>query len=249
MNILFETLVGSHMWSMQHPGSDEDHFICHIVPTREVLNTPTKDILSQPGYQKSVFLPDEKTDQSIHEVGVVVEHLMRGSVNFLWGVMSPIIVKKSTWHDELKEIVQKNVARNCYHSIHGLAIHNFRKYIESGKDASPKRYITIARSIVFGINLLRSGKFRFDIMKDKEEDGDIDVVWLAKDEKVWYLEDLKIMIEQLDLAYKESKLPETPNEKEFRDWMFRVRMAEGKLGECEKCGINPWMNEGKEDVK
>lgn len=203
MKIIFETMVGSHMWGMQHGGSDEDHFLCYLAPTREILSGE----LVYP-VRFSHFEHGEMRDTSAHEAQSVVGQLIKGNVNFLWGVMSPVVVKTSKWHDELREIAGRNLAKNCYHSIHGLAVHNYRKYIESGKDTSEKRCNTIVRSIHFGIRILVEGRIGF---------APVSMV---------FPEQVKTAMSALEQAYQESKLPERPNEKEFRDWLFRLRVSD-----------------------
>lgn len=204
MNVIFETMVGSHMWGVQHEGSDEDRFVCYAAPTKDVLRyaVPIGDVPTGRGFQ----FHGDKTDTSIHEAGTVVNQLVRGNVNFLWGVMSPIVVKTSPWHEELEEIVKRNVAKNCYNSIHGLAVHNYSKYVESKKDQSEKRCNTIVRTINFGIHLLNWGEFNFiPTIKVKPQD-----VWDA--------------IKKLDEVYLNSQLPERPNEAEYREWLYRLRV-------------------------
>lgn len=201
-------MVGSHMWGVQHEGSDEDHFLCYLVPTKGILSGE----LVFP-VRFSHFEHGEMRDTSAHEAQSVVEQLIKGNVNFLWGVMSPIVVKTSDWHEELKEIVRRNLAKNCYDSIHGLAVHNYKKYIESGKDASEKRCNTIARTINFGILILTRGEFKFVAVTRATPDI------IVKG------------IEVLDEAHNASELPEKPNEAEYREWLFKLRLADlrGKL--------------------
>ena len=203
MRTVFETIVGSHMWKMQRKDSDRDHFVCYAAPTKKILSG---ELVYPVGF--SSFAHEKGEDTSAHEAQTVVDQLIKGNVNFLWGVMSPVVVKTSRWHKELKEIVKRNLAKNCYNSIHGLAVHNYKKYVESGRDMSEKRCNTIARSALFGAMLLRYGRVEF-------------IPFFGADP-----EDAKAMIASLDQAYKESELPGRPNEAEFRNWLYRLRIAQ-----------------------
>jgi len=197
-NTVFKTVVGSHMWGMNHKDSDIDYFICYSVPTR--------DILSGVANIKSSHTKHGIADYAKHEVGIVVNQLLKGNVNFLWGVMSPVVEKSSKWHRELKRIVKKNVSKNCYNSIYGLAVHNYKKYIESGRDVSEKRCNIIARTIEFGINLLSSRKIVFRPVHSATP------------------EMIENMLDCLYGALLDSSLPDKPNEKPFREWLLNYRL-------------------------
>lgn len=200
MKKVFCTMVGSHMWGMQHKGSDIDQFVCYLTPTEKILDGTAE--------LKSFVEKENGNDVAYHEASKVVEQLLTGNVNFLWGVMSPIAVVTGNWHEWLKGIVRENVAKNCYHSIHGLATHNYKKYIESGKDASEKRCNTIGRTINLGLVILTMGEFKFVAVTRTTPD------------------DIVKGIEALDEAYKASKLPEEPNPIPFREWLFRLRLLD-----------------------
>lgn len=206
---VFETITGSYMWKMDKPDSDLDYFICYLAPTKEILNGTAKT--------NSYVKQEGNNDYAYHEVGKVVDELIKGNVNFLWGVMSPII--KSAYGDipisdrmcpllELKMIVQTNLAKNCYHSIHGLAKHNYEKYIASGKDTSKKRCNTIVRTLYFGINLLNLKRFIFEP--------------IVKATPI----DIREGLAFLDEAYEDSKLPEKPNENPYHDWLLALRLSD-----------------------
>lgn len=211
MAIIFRTRVGSHMWAMQHKDSDVDEFVCYTNPTKDLLSGR---LSTPPDFSK------EGADVSAHEAEKVVEQLLRGNVNFIWGVMSPIVVESdsirgvmrvvgeeySSMHAELKAIVRRNLSKNCYDSIHELAVNNFKKYIESGKDVSEKRCDTIVRSVMFGVRILRGEGITFAPVSGSTPDQ------------------VKAAIEALDQAYKESRLPDKPKEEELRDWLYRVRL-------------------------
>lgn len=198
MNILFVTKIGSHVWGMNTKKSDTDLFQVYVVPT--------KDILRGKANTKSKFIHGYNTDLAVHEVGTVVEQLLKGNLNFIIGVMSPLIVKTSKEHQELREIVSRNLAKNCYHSIRGMAMHNYKKYVESGKDRSEERCNKILRVLKFGVELLETGKIKFKSITSGTPNAILG--WLNA----------------LDGAYNSSSLPEKPNEEEYREWLLKVRL-------------------------
>lgn len=194
---LFRTVVGSHMWDMQRPESDVDYFSVFAYSTNLFLM----------GYHPklSFFEHTNKFDIHQHEIEKVISQLMSGNINFIFGVMSPIIVKSSIYHKELRGILLKYPPKNAYNSIRGLAIHNYKIYIEKGRDPSERRMNKILRVLQFGITMLRTGKYEF-----KPYYG-------GTPNKV--LE----MIKALDKAYKESTLVEAIPEDILRDLLYKVR--------------------------
>jgi len=197
---LFTAQIGSHIWGMDTKESDIDLFRVYVASTKDILRG-TADLRSQ-------SIEKEDTDIALHEAGKVVEMLIKGNVNFLIGVMSPIVVRTGVYHRALKEIVQRNISKNCYYSINGMARHNYKKYVERGLDRSERRCAKIVRVLNFGANLLKRGEFVFE------------PCYVASPK------DIVKGLEELEEAYNASNLPEKPDENEFRDWLYEVRLHE-----------------------
>jgi predicted nucleotidyltransferase len=202
---LFITNVGSHMWRMERPDSDVDLFRAFIVPT--------KMILMGKHHKDSDFKQKDGVDTASHEIGVVISQLLKGNVNYLWGVMSPLVVeRRADYLDELREIMQKGMAKNCFNSIRGLAIHNYKKYIEAGKvegDKMTKKCNTVVRTLRFGTGILEGKGFQFGPVADMKPD------------------DVQKAIGELEAANENSSLPDSPpNEDEFREFLLGLRLRE-----------------------
>ena len=200
----FTTVFGSDIWGMRHSKSDMDLFRVYVVST--------EDILKGVANTRSKFIQKDNIDIALHEIGKVIDQLLKDNMNFIIGVMSPIIVEvyNPVLFYELRSIVRRNISKNCYHSIHGMAVHNYRKYVESGLDKSETRCNKILRVLRFGQRLLRENQIVFEPVAG----GTPEIVE----------EELKI----LEIAYKNSKLPEKPNEEEFREWLYNLRIHELK---------------------
>jgi predicted nucleotidyltransferase len=197
MEIIGETNVGSHVWGMNHQNSDIDIFQVYIEPIRSVLDGTAK--------KKSYFVERGINDIAQHEIEVVINQLLKGNINFIVGVCSPI-VNKSTLHFEmLKHITTMNLAKNCYHSINGMAVHNFKKYKDEMTD---KKYNQIIRILCFGINILQKKQTIFQAVTDGNEERYLETLQLLKD------------------SYETSTLPEKPDEKIFRSFLLQVRLKQ-----------------------
>jgi len=213
MKTLFETTVGSHAWNMQRPDSDKDIFQSYIVPTRDILSGILR--------QNSHSTQGKDRDESRHEIGVVIEQLLKGNFNFIVGVCSPIVNEdKYGYLANLKNITERNLAKNIYHSTKGLAMHNYKKYFVNNvndgtitKEELQKKINLIVRSLIFGEWILSSRTVKFIKIDDQT------------------VEDIHYQMKGLDFAYEHSKLPESPDHTEFRNFLYKLRIAEleGKL--------------------
>lgn len=201
--ILFKTLVGSRLWKMERPDSDYDYFIGYMIPTEEYLVGKRQE-----NSQKI----EKKEDVSMHEIGNIVDGLLNGNINFFIGVLGIEIESKPEFL-ELKNIVKKYKAKNIYNSVHGLAVNNYKKYIEGKEKHDEKRVKTILRTIELGINYFDTGLFVFEKPKYFDTMPAKDLAKLI-DTKVKELED----------KYKLSFYPEKLPEKELKEWLLKTRL-------------------------
>lgn len=198
IRIIGETIIGSDVWKMNTRYSDIDTF-------RVYAEKPENILIGRKDYFPG-FVQLENTDIATHEAGKVVDELIRGNINYLVGVLSPNVVTSLTEFDKLREIVRNNLAKNCYSSIHDMAQRNYLKYIVTEKDAGTKKCNQIVRFINFGINLLLNHEIAFDACKNSDPDNVLE------------------KISELNWAYEISTLPESPNEKPYREWLLKLRL-------------------------
>jgi len=204
MKTLFVSCVGSHMWGMQNEVSDIDLVMIYIVPTRSilrgerVLHTVRQEIAARKG---------EIYDTLGWEIGHLINQLIKGNINAIWYVNSPLLVKPSIIQEELSALVQANLCRQTYHSIKGMAESQIKS--EEKPKITGKGYRTALRTINFGIRLLSEGRIFF--APALHTPGAREVM-----EKMG----------QLQEAYEASRLPDLPDEDAFRDFLLRLRLEE-----------------------
>jgi predicted nucleotidyltransferase len=203
---LWKTNVGSHMWKMNRPDSDIDVFEAYIVPTRDILQGVSR--------QNSHQTITEEVDTSRHEIGRVIDMLIKGNVNFVLGVMSPIILQDSPELQELRQVYRANMSKNIYNSIHGMALSNYTKYFESSKDTSRKKLAQVLRLINFGEKILMKKQIEFTpVLPDEELSPSL----------------IKSKIQSLEQYrdyYPDDELPQNPNPEPYRDYLEKLRRKE-----------------------
>lgn len=68
---LFTTEIGSTIWQMRHPKSDTDLFRVYVASTEEILKGTANT--------RSKFTQKDNTDIALHEIGKVVDQLLKGN--------------------------------------------------------------------------------------------------------------------------------------------------------------------------
>jgi len=203
-SLLWQTNVGSHLWSMNRPDSDIDVYEAYQVPTEGIL----KGIFRDNSHAREETHDGKLWDIQSHEIGVIINQLLKGNMNHIWGVLSPQIISVSNELLRLRDIVEKNLAKNCARSILGMATGNYYKYIVKEKivgDELIKRTNMICRSLKFGIGIVELHKVSFEPYIG----GDVTTI--------------DILIKEMENATLNSTLPERPDENVFREYLLDLR--------------------------
>jgi predicted nucleotidyltransferase len=208
MKTLFISSVGSHMWGMQSSESDIDLVMIYIAPTMVLLRG---ERIFPTLRQKITARGGEIYDTLGWEIGHLINQLIKGNVNAIWYVTSPLVIKPSIIQEELSSLVQANLCRETYRSIRGMAESQIKS--EEKPKVAGKGYRTALRTLNFGIKLLSEGRICFapafgtpgaEVVMEK--------------------------MRQLEEAYEASPLPDRPDENAFRELLLRLRMEDMARG-------------------
>jgi predicted nucleotidyltransferase len=192
---------------MNRPDSDLDIFECYLAPS--------EDFLVGKQHLHCHFSQTESVDHQSAELGTVVKQLLANNFNYYVNVFSPIVI--DDWEDlgELRRLAEMNISKKAFHSIYGLGMSNYRKYlvnvIQADKGDIPKRCRIIARSVKFGIKLLEEGKIEFNPVGETS------------------VKEVEQLLERLKEAEKNSSLPDEPQHPEaLYDFLLKIRLKELK---------------------
>jgi predicted nucleotidyltransferase len=201
--IVLKTICGSHMWKMNHAGSDTDYWVMYAEPTESILDGTARILKGDTSFEKQT----EEYDVTSHEASHVVSQLLKGNINFICGAASPVaLYDDAGYGEQLRNLVLASPSKAVFDSIDGMAKKNFKRYVEKKDEDDPKKWGQVARVVQFGITLLQTGKFEFHPY----------VGAVASD-----IEPLR---ERLKLALEASTLPERPDPEPFREWLLRLRL-------------------------
>ena len=140
---------------------------------------------------------------------------------------------------KLKQLINNAWGKKgIYNSYRGMALFNYKKFILQGK-RSPKKYLYVYRGLMAGIYALQTGTIQPNLEELNKYFKLDEVKWLIKtkkETKEWTampenapktidsaIEDL---LQRLDKAYLNSKIPEVPQEKEINEinkWLYKIR--------------------------
>jgi len=193
------------MWSMGLPESDIDLAHAYLVPSRAILEgRKYPRTLKQTGEVKQGRLHDEVW----WEIGHLVDQLIKGNINAIWFVTTPLILKDHPAHQELRQIVLSNLSLATFSSLQGI-VESLIRSAQNKPEFEDKGLRTALRTIWFGISLFRSGHLKFTPVNFSVSEVEI----------------LKALSD-LEMAYENSELPKRPDEEPFREFLYRLRLQD-----------------------
>lgn len=209
---LFVTEVGSRMWGMADETSDYDLFCCYNTPAKEYLRTGEFE-RTKP--HKNFIEDGKEYDIQYMEIGHLVKLLMKGNVNALWAVCSPIIHKENKILVELKDLTLNNLSLQSYASIKGIATSQFMDAEKRISVRSPQKSLkTCMRTLNFGCNLFAGGGVYFD------------GAYLNKYDTFYNSFMCKQEFNRFDRIYAGSTIEKEPDYEQFYDFIVHFRLKE-----------------------
>lgn len=162
--LLFATISGAHLYGFPSPDSDYDLRGVHILPAAEVLGLlPQRDTIQAEGFREGIEL-----DLVTHDVLKFFLMLLKRNGYVMEQLFSPLIVRTSPAHDELKQIAPSCLTRHHSHHYFGFARTQwdlFRK--EDPPRVKPLLYVY--RVLLTGIHLMRTGRVEANLVTLNEE--------------------------------------------------------------------------------
>lgn len=229
---IFYTLSGAHLYGFPSADSDYDIRGCHIITAKEVCG------LKEPEY----FM--EKMDGDFDFVSFDIKKelnlLLKNNSNVLGHIFAKPLIAEPEFK-ELRIIAEKALSRKIYEPYHGLAKHNWMKYIvgrhSESEKSTVKKYLYVLRSQMAGIYVLEHGRIEPDIcvlnryfgypivdelISLKRSGSETELLRSAKEadsliSKLWG---------ELDTSKENSSLPENPSEEAYEmanEFLLRCR--------------------------
>lgn len=231
-SLIFATISGAHLYGFPSADSDFDLRGVHILPVKEVvgLNTGKETI------QVEEIRDGLELDLVTHDAKKFFNLMLKKNGYVLEQLYSPLIVKTSHEHEELKSIGKKCITKFHAHHYLGFARTEW-KLFEKENPHRVKPLLYIFRVLLTGIYLMQTGRIEANLLNLNEifnlpyinelvelkiygkEKGTLpgaDLEFFGKE----YLR----LVNELEKAMIDSNLPEKPTAKdELNDLLIRIR--------------------------
>ena len=234
--LVFATISGAHLYGFPSPDSDFDLRGALVLPLEKVVGLEVREET----VEDSRVIEGLEMDMVSHDVKKFFGLLLKKNGYVLEQLYSPLVVRTTPGHEELKGIARDCITRHHSHHYFGFAETQWKLFLkESPRRVKPLLYVY--RVLLTGIHLMRTGEVEANLVTLNEEFrlpyiAELVTRKLAGPEKS-KLEDADIAFHEseyqrlrgvLQTAHESSRLPELPDEKTrsaLNDLLVRVRLA------------------------
>ncbi|MBE9205209.1 nucleotidyltransferase domain-containing protein [Nostoc sp. LEGE 06077] len=231
--LLFASISGSHLYGFPSPDSDYDLRGVHILPVIEVVGLEE----GNETIEISQVSDSLEIDLVTHDVQKFFLLLLKKNGYVLEQLYSPLILKTSPEHQELKSIAKDCITRHHSHHYFGFATTQWKLF---AKEQPPrvKPLLYVYRVLLTGIYLMQTGVVEANLITLNEVFNlpyipDLIAQKLAEAENftlsnvdlAFHHKEYERLHTQLQAVYEASTLPEAPTAKAaLNDLLLRLRM-------------------------
>lgn len=235
--MIFATVSGAHLYGFPSADSDYDLRGVHVLPLREIVGLETgKDET----IQTEEIREGLELDLVTHDAKKFFNLMLRKNGYVLEQLYSPLIVRTSPEHEELKAIGKKCLTRYHSHHYFGFARTEW-KLFEKEKPHRVKPLLYIFRVLLTGIHLMRTGEIEANLV-NLNEIYHLPYIPELIERKVkgaekgvlpdadlnFYRKEYEQLVIQLENVSASTSLPENASAKEdLNDLLVRIRLKDG----------------------
>jgi predicted nucleotidyltransferase len=233
--LLFATVSGAHLYGFASADSDWDLRGAHMLPLGSIMGLDAGDETVQLSHVRG----GAEVDLVTHDARKFFALLLRNNGYVLEQLYSPLVVRTSDAHAELKEIARGCITRRCVRHYLGFAMNQWRLF-EKEEPRRVKPLLYVYRVLLTGIHLMRTGEMNASLPACNAEMGlpYVDELIARKtagaEQSVLAGADLEFhRAEYLRLcgvladAAEASHLPEEPTARRaLHDLLLRIRLGE-----------------------
>jgi uncharacterized protein len=230
--LLFITISGAHLYGFPSPDSDFDLRGVHVLPVADVVGLDAaEETIETSGIHDGLEI-----DLVTHDARKFFLLMLRKNGYVLEQLYSPLIVRTTPEHQELKAIGRGCITKHHAHHYIGFADTQWRLFQkESPPRAKPLLYVY--RVLLTGIHLMRTGEVEANLVTLNEHFRlrfipDLVARKLAGPEQSrltdadieFHHREYDRLLAVLHLAFQQSTLPQTPSAKPaLNDLLLRLR--------------------------
>ena len=157
--LLFVTISGAHLYGFPSPDSDYDLRGVHVLPLRDVVGL----VGGRETIERSEVREGVEIDLVTHDAGKFFGLLLKKNGYVLEQLYSPLVVRTTAEHEELKRLGRGCITR--YHAYHYLGFAQTQwKLFERDEPRRAKPLLYVYRVLLTGINLMRAGEVEANLL-------------------------------------------------------------------------------------
>ncbi len=238
--LLFATISGAHLYGFPSPDSDFDLRGAHVLPVEKVVGLDVHDET----VQESRMIDGLEMDIVSHDLRKFMKLLLKKNGYVLEQLFSPLVVRTTPEHQELKQIARHGrnqgvITKHHSHHYFGFAETEWKLFLKASlRRVKPLLYVY--RVLLTGIHLMRTGEVEANLLTLNQDARltfipDLVARKLAGPEKStlddadlqFYESQYQKLRAELQSAFESSSLPELPSEETRRalnDLLIRMRL-------------------------
>lgn len=243
--LVFVTVSGADLYGFPSPDSDWDLRGVHVLPAREVLGLEE----GRQTVEVSRVRDGLELDLVTHDAKKFLALLLKKNGYVLEQLLSPLVLRTSPEHEELRALAPRCLTRHHAHHYLGFASTQWRLFEkESPRRVKPLLYVY--RVLLTGIHLMRAGQLEANLVRLNEtfrlpQVPDLVARKLAGAEKstledtdfAFHAREFERLMAELEEARRTSSLPEAPAARpELDALLVRLRLATLVGGEARDQG-------------
>lgn len=227
---VYATLTGEHLYGMATPESDCDVRAMHVLPARDVVGLrPPREIVAYTGHRDGLDF-----ELVSHEMRAVCLMLLKKNGNVFEQIFSPLVVRTTPEHEELKAIARECASTHMAH--HFLSHARLQWSLFQERDPPRVKGLLFSlRVLLTGLHLMRTGEVEANLLRFDEayledlvarhrEQGDAK---LSESEGEFLRAEYERLRGELEGARRHSPLPPTAPagaRERLDDLLVRMRM-------------------------
>ena len=162
--LLFATISGAHLYGFPSPDSDFDLRGAHVLPLKDVIGLRE----GQETVERSGIHDGLEIDFVTHDAKKFMGLMLKKNGYVLERLLSPLVVRTSSEHEELKAIAPACITR--FHAYHYLGfVETQWKLFQKADPPHVKPLLYVYRVLLTGIHLMRTGVVEANLPRLNDE--------------------------------------------------------------------------------
>ncbi len=231
--LMFATISGAHLYGFPSPDSDFDLRGVHLLPLEEIIGLKIGDET----VEKAGFHDGLEIDLVTHDAKKFFELMLKKNGYVMEQVLSPLVVRTSAAHEELKAIAAQCLTRHHAHHYLGFAATQW-KLFHQANPSRVKPLLYVYRVLLTGIQLMRTGQIEANLVRLNEtfqlsylpelierKIRGTEQCTLEQADLSFHQREYERLVAELHNAFERSQLPELPTGgAALNDLLVRTRL-------------------------